>query len=250
MRETDLKALLTTSADVNFFEEFIELGGIDLLDAICVSIGNSSYWMMRKTNLISKKYRKPVWVNALFGYPRSFYRAHTGPGTPGRLPRAQGTYRKMLRNFFLQRAVYVSPYIFRLVKFGTARPMNRYADDFLNMARKISYDETPPQEPIVVEERFGYRENSLTLEQLFRNTAQKLLSVKLDEKRTAELNPGETATVHKPIVWNPARPLENYITPRRNRLWLHNTMGRTKPIKLDGNLSEWEERSSSWILMT
>ena len=348
---------VTTSADVHFFEELIDIAGPDSFDAICGSIGNASIWEKRKTRFLSEKYDKPVWVNALFGYSRSAYRIHRGPGTLDRLDRAITMFRHMIRNFFISRATYVSPYILRLSKQSTRRPMPKTmldydgglvphgfgfihggtrlaalveenvgvlkmddytpmeayaykghgragvflmrrgsnvsikwvegmecsdwlgraltppvedgrlritlarapvtltvpvgrADELFAAVRSLQLDAETPVSALKVFEKFGYRGDSLVLEKHLTNESAEPQTTPISPEKSITLDPGESKVVPFPIPWNRDRPLDNYLTPGRRRLWLHNCMERSGPITINGDLSDWGDRSASWLLMT
>ena len=356
LREIIPDAEVTTSAAAHWFEEFIDIAGPDSFDALCGSIGNASVWEKRKTRFLSEKYDKPVWVNALFGYSRTAYRTHRGPGTLDRLDRAVGIYRHMLRNFFVQRASYVSPYIFRLTKHSTTRPMpksmldydgglmphgfgfvhagNRLAaeveenlgalelkqavpveayaftghgragvflmgaarvsiesidgmelTDWLGRARELAVKDgritlqvsrapitlTAPEDRaqhlfeavrglevatrvpttgLHVTERFAYQDGALVVEAHITNHSNQRTLYPTSAEKSIGVEPGQTAATASPIRWLRSRPLDNHLTGRRNRLWLHNCMKRGEPIETDGDLSDWPDRSASWITMS
>jgi hypothetical protein len=356
VREVVPDAEVTTSADVHFFEELVDLAGPDSFDAICGSIGNASIWEKRKTRFLAEKYGKPVWVNALFAYSRSAYRTHLGAGSLDRLERALGLYRHTVLNFFISRATYVSPYIFRLSKQSTTRPMphsfldydgglkphgfgfihagaqlsalvqenlgalkldsespvEAYAfkgrgrtgvfllgrlvvafqpveglqitdwlgrqvkpevkdgrvelsldggpaivtapaersEEFLSAVGNLQAMKAPAPREMQATERFGYRDGMLVVEKHVTNESGQTVTIQTAADKSVALQPGQSTVIATPIAWNPARPLDNYLSPGGHRLWLHNCMKRNRAITIDGDLADWDDRSASWILMT
>jgi len=349
---------VTTSADVHFFEELIDIAGPDSFDAICGSIGNASLPEKRKTRFLSEKYDKPVWVNALFGYSRTSYRTHRGSGSLDRLDRAISMCRHVIRNVFISRATYISPYILRLTKHSTTRPMPKsmldydggltphgfgfihggtllasvveenlgelkldsrapieaYAfrghgragvfllrsgavvrlkwvegmeardwlgrplelvvtdgqaalkmpgrapailtvaagrgDELFNAVKGLELTVPTPPSGLRANEKFACRYGELVIEKHLVNESEKAVTFAVSAEKSMTLDPGGSTVLATPVTWNPARPLDNHRTPNRQRLWLHNCMKRAGPITIDGDLSDWDDRSSSWLLMT
>jgi len=123
-------------------------------------------------------------------------------------------------------------------------------DELFAAVKDLQLAEPTPQSGLRASEEFAWRDGQLVVEKHLANESEKAVTVAVSAEKSLTLDPGGSKVLSSPVVWNPARPLDNHLTASGQRLWLHNCVKRTRPVTIDGDLSDWDDRSASWLLMT